>query len=1818
MSYGMPPPHVNMYNVHGMGPSPVLPPPSHHHQLFGASGGGYSRAPPANFMSSASFRQPSHHPHPQQKHTNIAGKPPPGGGHFYFRERRGHYDWRSLATIDIDRIAREVDIDALQQFIDNVTFADVLSETSHRVCDAEFLKIIRLSQFIIEYLIFVQNTLDTENNNLKAEIATFAREQEMYKEQNMKQEDEVMTLRREIRKLKKSVNVYELLLKLPNSVRDPGGAGVGRGVVTENVMTNPSGNFHQCPLCSKTFSGFGFLQAHMERRHKGQYDPSIFIMDAIGRVPQPKPAVEENPALMELRQLKENLLQETEKFKSSEREMKQRVEDTISKERESIRLREDELDRLKSLQQNKFEDEMRRLKESLKQEMYDHKAAMREEDRKAAALKEQTRVEPPPPKIPEPTGPSWKEMQEIERKMQEALSQQAEQHQRQLEEMRRQAEIDRLRAEQIALQREKELEAARQAAKNKKEMEEQALARKNSLPPEIELPPRRNSRPPKMEEPPVRKNSRVKPPPPPPEPEPEPELFEDAHGELEDSIDIVGETLQDELDEISSVTETELSEDEIPEPGEYNPISDRPYIQSIYHQTEEQIVVSRDFVEKQLRSELKRRGINESTGRLSDHQFEEQMRYIREQREMSGFSRDAAVSEVDKTLSRASLIPLGQNFRPPKGRGAVLSASSSFSKRKSDTFDIGSRKKGSLASSQSLLRSTYQTTSFSSSGSSTRLTERKFAQKCLRTQFVGRMKNSTHIKNARPHSCPHIVNMYPLNIRHIPLSRVTQHQEMMFDLRSTAFYGLLLIVTCVVMSRMLSKTLVLMPSDSSDDKSAPLLPDEVLLHVFQNLSIQENMSCSLVSRQFHSVSRDNVNATCVQIHTDIIKELWRYYHLRDFRNIDISGDQCYHQAYVRRFTSVYPKQSGFRYFLSLCAEYSSSIVTGTRHFYLLALVPVQISLFSVVVLHCRYVIPKIDIDWTIFENLHGDSFVAVLLVLILFTVLFLHMLALLLPITTSVCGHFVEPVFVFVARYCARSAIQTQFLEDHPTLCVLLGGLILSLAVAAIITGAICAAVVHRIMSTFVQKRRELKSYLVRRERDVLQVVNRNSGSRASPILRCTKWLPTSKAFRFPSASAKRQSRPEESTGTLVLLRIPRERLRRGTGFSSEGEALLKAVGKDSNREFNIFGGAVAIETMIRSKITSSFRNRSRDKGGVALPVDDTALSGWLLMKGGTIKRQKKYFCTLSLIDDSLYYHSDENLNQVKGSVHLSLYDETGIELKPMIAKDGSLNIYLETSSEKERDLWFQLIRSRPRRRSSAPEKLNTENTSSTIYIPTDVLTQTPFTIGADFHSGYLHKLERCCYKTLKGLVAPISLSKMKMSVESFIIMRQNLVRVLGVTTSQDDVLIITEPLEGNTLKDIMFKKRDVPQKIQLCVKLSEALTSMHEAGITHGSLNPKYLLVKDSKVSITDYWTARISEKFPSIVVEQEARYVAPETRNPNETTEVSLRTTQRQSDVYSFGFIMWEIMTGTSAWFDQTEEEIYSAAAEGNRPNLFQCGVLSEMIKTCWGPADERPTFDHMSKELKLILSTLEKITPEMLMQTIRYHENQSSSSIANFYSIPEFKRKERGLQSQSSSQFMQPPGKMSQLSVDSANRLRPPDAVHPRRASGPNHLDDIFSQGTVPWSKFVTESEREIQSEPHVLYVRYLTRSDSQMHFFTFSDISLVVGYPWFFGQVTLDQCINTLKTQEDGCFMVRFSSKARCYTISATYKETVYHWRMILLKEEGHMSFTLEDLTFGSLRELLEYYKVNKLSVGGEPVFTLGRAFTVSNQYTSVSS
>ena len=132
---------------------------------------------------------------------------------FFFQQRRGKLDMRSLARVDVERVIEDCDVGTLQLHLENLTFADLTTDDMVSYTDEHFLKLFRLSQLTIEYLLNVQNALLTYSRSVEEETERLKGAAEEGERRLQARRSKVHSLKRSMRQQAQTLKTYETLLK---------------------------------------------------------------------------------------------------------------------------------------------------------------------------------------------------------------------------------------------------------------------------------------------------------------------------------------------------------------------------------------------------------------------------------------------------------------------------------------------------------------------------------------------------------------------------------------------------------------------------------------------------------------------------------------------------------------------------------------------------------------------------------------------------------------------------------------------------------------------------------------------------------------------------------------------------------------------------------------------------------------------------------------------------------------------------------------------------------------------------------------------------------------------------------------------------------------------------------------------------------------------------------------------------------------------------------------------------------------------------------------------------------------------------------------------------------------------------------------------------------------------------------------------------------------------------------------------------------------------------------------------------------------------
>lgn len=137
-----------------------------------------------------------------------------------------------------------------------------------------------------------------------------------------------------------------------------------------------------------------------------------------------------------------------------------------------------------------------------------------------------------------------------------------------------------------------------------------------------------------------------------------------------------------------------------------------------------------------------------------------------------------------------------------------------------------------------------------------------------------------------------------------------------------------------------------------------------------------------------------------------------------------------------------------------------------------------------------------------------------------------------------------------------------------------------------------------------------------------------------------------------------------------------------------------------------------------------------------------------------------------------------------------------------------------------------------------------------------------------------------------------------------------NIVTIYDVGKNGDVAYIAMEFLQGRELRDIMNEDGLLPitQVLDIAAQVALGLDYAHEHDIVHRDVKPSnVMVVRDGHVKITDFGIARMASSAVQTqtgMVLGSPKYMSPE--------QVTGKTIDRRSDVFSLGVMLYEMLTG------------------------------------------------------------------------------------------------------------------------------------------------------------------------------------------------------------------------------------------------------------------------------------------------------------------
>jgi len=447
-------------------------------------------------------------------------------------------------------------------------------------------------------------------------------------------------------------------------------------------------------------------------------------------------------------------------------------------------------------------------------------------------------------------------------------------------------------------------------------------------------------------------------------------------------------------------------------------------------------------------------------------------------------------------------------------------------------------------------------------------------------------------------------------------------------------------------------------------------------------------------------------------------------------------------------------------------------------------------------------------------------------------------------------------------------------------------------------------------------------------------------------------------------------------------------------------------------------------------------------------------------------------------------------------------------------------------------------------------------------------------------------------------------------------IFHPNIVLFMGACTVPGSMMIVTELMN----RDLEGLLQDQTVQLSLITRMRMAkdaalgMTWLHYSNpaIIHRDLKTSNLLIDDNfQIKLCDFGLSQIKSteflKDGADGAKGTPLWMAPEV--------LSGKPFNEKADVYSFGIVLWEILTRQEpfAEFDNFEEFRTAVCLHHRRP-LIPPDTLPSiriLIESCWQPdPSRRPKFTDIVNALYTIIIECSIRDPDGVSMWKKYFLKKETVPWSEFIQI--FiqmiqQKKDEG----ETNQLLPVIPTLAQLRSASDTQLqefasRSPENAHyvqqeyMRRQTAPMDIeieesdDDlnikclkaILAEKPKPTEGVILEQADE------VVHIEKLGKildwfgpiCDPTTRSITMLDkITSLLRKNWFFGDLGTKEAESKLTSEPFGTFLVRFSSShAGCYTISKVAKQSITHQRII--HTPGH-GFYINSKRYHSLEEMI---------------------------------
>ena len=216
-----------------------------------------------------------------------------------------------------------------------------------------------------------------------------------------------------------------------------------------------------------------------------------------------------------------------------------------------------------------------------------------------------------------------------------------------------------------------------------------------------------------------------------------------------------------------------------------------------------------------------------------------------------------------------------------------------------------------------------------------------------------------------------------------------------------------------------------------------------------------------------------------------------------------------------------------------------------------------------------------------------------------------------------------------------------------------------------------------------------------------------------------------------------------------------------------------------------------------------------------------------------------------------------------------------------------------------------------------------------------------------------------------------------------------NVCSIIDIQEHDGQMFIVMEFVDGQTLQD---KKGSLTQKqaIDYGIQIADGLAAAHEKGIVHRDIKPENIMIRrDGIVQVMDFGLAKlvgVSRLTKQGSTVGTLGYMSPE--------QVQEQETDHRSDIFSFGVLLYEMLTGRSPFNGAHESAILYEIVNVDVP-------LMSSVKPEIDPELDRIVLECMEKDPNERMQSIKQVAIDLN----RFRRTSSRTRLSRTFSTASF---------------------------------------------------------------------------------------------------------------------------------------------------------------------------------------------------------------------